>query len=102
MTNPSPPHPGSGQAQAPREVHLYFDGDTADVVVVFPLGSGRLATKLRGAAVLGYTHDHRTGGAAPAVDTVRLDLTFRDAAESTAGRHRRSPVTDAITTGLHA
>jgi len=75
----------------PQSVHLYFDEEheTADVVVVFALGSGHLATKLHGSATLSYRHDHRPGGPAPAADEIRLDLTFRDAAGLTAGRHRR-------------
>lgn len=76
---------------APREVHLYYDdaNQTADVVVVYTLGSGRLATKLHGDAHLNYRHEHWAGGAAPSTDTVHLDLTFRDARQpSRSGRHR--------------
>ena len=77
----------------PTEIHLYFDPDhdTADIVVIYGLGSGALATKLRGSAHLDFGHDHRPGGSAPASDTFRLNLTFRDG-DPTAGRHRLSSI----------
>jgi hypothetical protein len=65
----------------PREIHLYYDDEhrTADLVVVYALGTGRHAEKLHGDATLDYRHEHRPGGAAPTVDTVHLDVAFRDA-----------------------
>jgi hypothetical protein len=74
---------------APTEIHLYYDPDheTADIVVVYGIGSGVLATKLRGSAHLDFGHDHRPGGIAPSADVIRFGLEFRDALP-VAGRHR--------------
>jgi hypothetical protein len=74
---------------APREIHLYYDDDhnTADIVVVYALGSGQLATRLHGDGHLTHRHNHRDGGAGPSTDTISLELTLRDALTG-AGRNR--------------
>jgi hypothetical protein len=79
----------------PRELHIYYNDQdqTADVVVVFSLGSGHPATKLNGDAHLDYRHEHRDGGAAPSTDAIHVDLTFRDARQAATGRHRIRPAT---------
>jgi hypothetical protein len=80
----------SSTPPVPRELHVYYDESTrtADVVVVYSLGSGHLADKFNGPAHLDFSHEHRSGGAAPSTDSLRLGVDFRDARQRGTGRHR--------------